>query len=545
MVANVPRQAHRVTIPLSLVLRHRLVFVGAALLAAAGLGFAASRPVPGAPEEAGAARIVRPNVILIQTDDQATSQFARKVMPNTKRLLVNRGTTFKSYIATTPQCCPSRASLITGQYAHNHGVTSNEVAYPGLEHKNNVLPVWLQRAGYTTIHVGKFLNGYQHFADPASEVAPGWDEWRTVMGNSYYNYDYFVNGRTLHHGSQAGDHVTHVLNRDAARLVQRYAQDRRPFYLELDQRAPHDARQPDPFGSCEGKPIPQPRDKRLFIDAIPPKPSSFNEHDMRDKPTFLQTKPKLGARERRRIKRRWRCALASLAGVDRGVANLHRAVKDAGELGKTVFIFISDNGFFFGAHRLPGGKVFPYEEALRLPLVIRLPKRFRDGATRVLATRRAVANIDLAPTILDLANAQPCPPAGPCRTMDGRSLAPLLTRSGRWPAGRGLLTEYRVPDQGVYSTCRYAGIRTRSTIYIEHTRAVDPSTGQCVDTDQREWYDLNQDPFELDNQCFGGSPANCPTGTKRLELETRLTRLRNCAGIAGRDQRVGGRPFCE
>ena len=101
------------------------------------------------------------------------------------------------------------------------------------------------------------------------------------------------------------------------------------------------------------------------------------------------------------------------------MANLHRAVKDAGELGKTVFIFSSDNGFFFGEHRLPGGKVFPYEEALRLPLVMRLPKRFRDGATRVLATRRAVANIDLAPTLLDLANAQPCPPAGPSARWTG------------------------------------------------------------------------------------------------------------------------------
>jgi N-acetylglucosamine-6-sulfatase len=524
---------------------HRLAFVGAALLAAAGLALAASHPVPGAPEGAHAARTVRPNVVLFQTDDQTTSQLTRRVMPNTKRLLVKRGTTFKSYIATTPQCCPSRASLITGQHAHNHGVTSNEVGYPGLEDKNNVLPVWLQQAGYTTIHVGKFLNGYQLFADPASEVAPGWDQWRTVVGNGYYNYDYFVNGRVLHHGSQAGDHVTHVLNRDAVRVVHRYAPDRRPFYLQLDQRAPHNAHQPDPFGSCEGRPIPQPRDENLFKDASLPKPPSFNEHNMNDKPAFIKAKPKLGARARTKLKKRWRCALASLAGVDRGVAKVYQAVKDAGELGKTVFIFISDNGLFHGQHRLPGGKVFPYEEALRLPLVIGLPKRFRDGGPRVRTAGRPVGNIDLAPTILDLANAQPCPPAGSCRTLDGRSLLPLLTRSGRWPARRGLLTEYRVPDLGAYSTCRYAGIRTRSTIYVEHSRVVDPSTGQCVDTAQREWYDLNHDPFELHNQCFGGRPANCPAGPKRLKLDARLTRLRDCAGIAGRDQPVGGRPFCE
>jgi N-acetylglucosamine-6-sulfatase len=524
---------------------HRLAFVGAALLAVAGLGLAASDPMPGAAEEAHAARTVRPNVVVIQTDDQTTSQLTRKVMPNTRRLLVKRGTTFGSYIATTAQCCPSRASLITGQYAHNHGVTSNEVGYPGLEDKDNVLPVWLQQAGYTTAHVGKFLNGYQAFADPASEIPPGWDQWRTVLGNRYYNYDYFVNGRVLHHGSRAGDNVTHVLNRDAVRVVHRYAPDRRPFYLELDQRAPHNARQPDPFGRCGRAAIPQSRDEKLFKDASPPKPPSFNEHNMRDKPAFINRKPKLGDLEQKTIKKRWRCALASLAGVDRGVASLYQAVRDAGELGKTVFIFISDNGLFHGQHRLPSGKVFPYEEALRLPLVIGLPKRFRDGAARVRRIGRPVANIDLAPTILDLAEAQPCPAAGSCRTMDGRSLTPLMARSGGWPARRGLLTEYRVPDLGRYSTCQYAGIRTRSTIYIEHSRVVERSTGQCVDADQREWYDLNHDPFELHNQCFGGSPANCPVGAERLKLDARLARLRNCAGIAGRDQRVGGRPFCE
>jgi N-acetylglucosamine-6-sulfatase len=524
---------------------HRLALAGATLLAAVGLGLGSSRPVPGAPEGANAAPNGRPNIVLIQSDDQAASQRTREVMPNTERLLVQRGTTFKSYIATTAQCCPSRASLITGEYAHNHGVTSNEVGYPGLEDKDNVLPVWLRQAGYTTIHVGKFLNGYERFADPTSEVPPGWDVWRSVLGRTtYYDYDYFVNGGVLHHGSQEGDNVTHVLNRDAVRVVHKYAPDRRPFYLELDQRAPHGARH-DPFGRCGRAPIPEPRDEKLFEDASPPKPPSFNENDMSDKPAFINAKPKLGDLARKQVRKRWRCALASLAGVDRGVAKVYQAVKDAGELRKTMFIFISDNGFFYGEHRISGGKVFPYEEALRVPLVIRLPKRYRDGAPRVPNNGRPVGNIDLAPTILDLAKAQPCPPAGSCRTMDGRSLLPLLTHSSGWPAGRGLLTEYRVPDLGRYSTCQYAGIRTRSTIYIEHSRVVDPSTGQCVGTDQREWYDLKHDPFELHNQCFGGSPANCPVGTERLDLDARLTQLRNCAGIAGRDQPVGGRPYCE
>ena len=119
-------------------------------------------------------------------------------MPNTERLLVKKGTTFTNYIATTAQCCPSRASFFTGQYAHNHGVTSNRVGYPGLVDKGNVLPVWLKRAGYNTIHLGKFMNNYERFAKPESTVAPGWEQWHTVLSEAqYYDYDLFVNGRTV------------------------------------------------------------------------------------------------------------------------------------------------------------------------------------------------------------------------------------------------------------------------------------------------------------------------------------------------------------
>jgi hypothetical protein len=108
-----------------------------------------------------------------------------------------------------------------------------------------------------------------------------------------------------------------------------------------------------------------------------------------------------------------------------------------------------------------------------------------------------------------------------------------------------MLTEYQVGDARRYATCDFIGIRTRDDIYVRHSRVVDPGTGECVATDQRERYNLKQDPFELRNLCFGGHAANCPTGEKQIELELRLSRLRNCAGIPGRDQPVGGRPFCE
>ena len=171
-------------------------------------------------------------------DLQAADQ---RVMPNTKRLLVKQGTSFTDYIATTAQCCPSRASLLTGQYAHNHGVTSNRVGYPGLVDKGNVLPVWLQRAGYWTIHVGKFLNGYERFAKPDSDrgsrlgpVAHAFSGIRSTTTTTCSS-----TAASRHYGGAAGTTSRHVLNRGRGAHGRRYAPKGHPFYLQLDERAPH------------------------------------------------------------------------------------------------------------------------------------------------------------------------------------------------------------------------------------------------------------------------------------------------------------------
>ena len=159
----------------------------------------------------------RPNVVLIQSDDQTTRQFNGRIMPKTMRLLTRPGTRFSDYVVTTSQCCPSRASLLTGQYAHNHGVVSNNKGYPALIDKGNVLPVWLQQAGYNTIHVGKFLNGYWRFADRPADVAPGWSDWRSVTGGRFGYYDYFLsrNGTWNHFGTRDRDYITRVLTGNA------------------------------------------------------------------------------------------------------------------------------------------------------------------------------------------------------------------------------------------------------------------------------------------------------------------------------------------
>jgi N-acetylglucosamine-6-sulfatase len=516
--------------------------LGLLVLLGATLGPSVSADRAAAASSAGSA--AQPNVVVIQTDDQTARQLSGQFMPKTMQLLREPGTRFTDYIATTPQCCPSRASLLTGQYAHNHGVLSNNRGYPGLTDKDNVLPVWLQEAGYNTIHVGKFLNGYSRFADQPVDVAPGWTDWLTVIGGRFGYYDYFLsrNGDWSHFGTRPGDYVTRVLTRSAVNAIHRYAPRAEPFYLELDQHAPHTSGGKQP-GRCSGRGVraakPDPVDMDEFRKTPLRHPPSFNEKHMSDKPAFLQKAPRINHATRTKIRGHWRCALASLVAVDRSVATVYEALRRQGVLRDTVFIYMSDNGLFYGEHRLARGKVLPYDEALRLPLLIDLPR----GYPRVPKVREPVANVDLAPTILDLAHAQPCPPSGPCRTMDGRSLMPLISGTGPWPEDRGLLTEYQARAPGRYATCHYDGIRTEASSYVEYHSIA--TKGGCRDDLAVERYDLKRDPFELRNICHGGEIASCPADDRQADLEQRLHQLSQCAGIEGRDERVGERPFCE
>ena len=515
-----------------------------AFIAALAIGWTQGHP--GGAATASAASAPPPNIVLIQTDDQTDREFTRAVMPETKRLLADHGTTFSRYMVTTAECCPSRASLLTGQYAHNHGVTSNQTAYPALIDKGNVLPVWLHDAGYATLHVGKFLNKYEDFADPPTQVAPGWDKWYTIMGDApYYNYDYFVNGTVQHRGVSDSDYVTRVLDRRATKLVDTYAPRRKPFFLELDERAPHTLRgrnRNDPCQRAHGA-IPDPRDEGTLANVKLPRPASFNEKDLRDKPSFIRSQPLLSRQAKSQVKRRWECALESLRGVDRGVGRVFDAVRRSGELGRTVFLFVSDNGLFFGEHRIDDVKVLPYEEAIRVPFVMRVPKRYRHGAKRLAQSSAPVANIDIAPTILQLAGATPCASPGDCRTMDGRSMLPILRRTGGFPGDRALLTEYSRTDRGQSPVCVFDGVTTPGAIYVRYTSVVDPGTGSCEPSNAQERYDLSSDPRELSNLCFGG--GSCPTDQRQADLAARLTELADCAGIPGRDPVPASGHYCE
>jgi arylsulfatase A-like enzyme len=498
----------------------------ACLLAVAATAIPASGQSPGPAQGEG-----RPNFLVVVTDDQTLSQMA--ALPKTQRFVGRKGTVFTDAIVTTPHCCPSRASYLTGQYAHNHGVLSNKHGYPAFEQPGNVLPVWLQRAGYRTAHLGKFLNGYEKAVGPITDVAPGWDEWATLLKpRRYLDYELQVNGDSVAYGDARRDYLTNVLTKRAGRLIGRLSASGDPFYLQLDHYAPHTGFG-DPSGECGDYTGAEREPYLRYANRSLPESESFNEREIADKPVFVQRRERLGQGAKRKVRAAYRCALASLGSVDQGVKDLFGVLEEEGLLEDTVVVFTSDNGYFYGEHRIPGSKTLPYEETIHVPLLIRLPETLR-GEERVREVHQTVANIDLAPTILDLAEARPCGPES-CRAMDGRSLLPLLQARGNFPADRALVVELTQGKETVKPTlsCSYRGIRTRDSVYVEHTSVPRPSDRLCQDALEIERYDLDADPFELEN--LGEDPT----------LAARLATLRDCAGIPTRDPVPEGGSYCE
>jgi N-acetylglucosamine-6-sulfatase len=318
-------------------------------------------------------------------------------------------------------------------------------------------------------------------------------------------------------------------------VIRKQAPKPRPFYLQLDQFAPH-AGPGTAKGPCAGPDVadPDPADYAQFAAEPLPTPPSYNEEDISDKPSFVQKEPPLTEEQVAAITQRYRCALASLVAVDRGMAAIDAALSAAGELDDTVVIFTSDNGFFYGEHRLPREKTVPYEEALQVPLIWRVPSQYLGGASQVRTAGELVGNIDIAPTILDFADAQPCLKAK-CRVMDGRSLLGLMAGdSTGFPADRHLLIE-----QGV---CGYRGVRNLTEIYLEHLGPRIEGTTGCEPQLELEHYDLAADPYQLKNLY----PA---TSNAVLEAQGRLFShldpLRNCAGVEGRDPLPASGNYCE
>jgi arylsulfatase A-like enzyme len=281
------------------------------------------------------------------------------------------------------------------------------------------------------------------------------------------------------------------------------------------------------------------------VNAPLEKPPSFNEADVGDKPSFVRAQSRLTGDEIAELQRKNGCRLASLLAVDRGVKQIYTALRHEHELRNTAIFFTSDNGYLQGEHR-EEAKVFPYEEALHVPFIVRLPRRFRGphGAPRRLGS--TVANIDVVPTILRLAGAKPCRRDGRCRVLDGRSLLKAIRTHGRrWPDDRGILLELKGDLVGAFMPCEYQGIRTSHEVFVHYLAAAQPhdGRGRCEPINEVEHYDLRSDPFELDN-AFPATPGSSNAAVER-SLRRRLSVLRDCAGIEGRDPQPPSGHYCD
>jgi arylsulfatase A-like enzyme len=448
----------------------------------------------------------QPNVIVVMTDDQEAESI--RFMPRLQEEVVSRGTTFANSVVSYAFCCPSRVTYFTGQYAKNHGVLTNEPpygGYPAFEPTiGNSLPVWLQRAGYRTALVGELVNAYR-----TDKVPPGWDDFHGSWPGGAYGYVYNENGRLVQYGASRDAidpsvYQTDVQAHKAAQVIHRWAPRRKPFYLHVATFAPH-SEAAEQCNCATNNPRAAPRHEGAFANEPLPKPPNYNEADVSDKPSLTRQMTPMPPFAEEAVTRAYRDRLESLLAVDDLIGRVVEALRSERELKRTVILFTSDNGYLQGHHRWRAGKVVPYEPSIRVPLVIRGPGVPR-GATRT----QLVANTDLAPTILDLANGK----SG--RKRDGRSLLPLLKRPNlAW--GRPILLEGRFNAFGEYGAGEqrivFDGVRTDRYMYARYENG------------EEELYDLHTDPFEL--RSLHADPAHA--GVKAA-LQRLVARLLPCAG---------------
>jgi len=384
----------------------------------------------------------RPNFLIIVTDDQRFDTM--KYMPNTQRMIFDQGVTFSHGYITTPFCCPSRASILTGLYAHNHyvHVNTNKLYLPTVVddlHKN----------GYYTGLVGKYLNSWD------GSVRPEFDYWVSFWGGtvpSYNDPELNVNGDWSKHTG----YMTYLFEDYVKEYLGKATNQRKPFFLLFAPNAPH-----APY-------TPLKEDKGLLTDLALFRPPSYNEEDMSDKPDSIANKPLFSDERVEEIDNTRRRQLLTLISLDRSIGAIMEKLKETGELDNTVIIFLSDNGKHWGEHRLDT-KSTAYEEAVKVPFAMRYPALIPTPYVE----DKLVANIDIAPTIYELSETK-MPDV-----IDGLSLVNLLTGNGDW---RSSLLLEAWPDRG-----NWVSMHTEQYVYIE------------TENDKPEFYDLAVDPYEMDN----------------------------------------------
>jgi N-acetylglucosamine-6-sulfatase len=420
----------------------------------------------------------RPNIVFVLTDDLSMDLIP--YMPAVGALQA-RGLTFTNYFVSDSLCCPSRSSIFTGNFPHDTGVFKNSgpgggiAAFYSHGDENRTFNLALQRAGYRTAIMGKYLNGYLEqgrSAIPPTEVPPGWSQW-DVAGWGYPEFDYplDVNGIVEHFGHRPRDYLTDVIARRGVRFIDRSAAVGKPFFLELATFAPH-----SPY-------TPAPRDAQEFSGLTAPRPPNFDVMPT-NAPGWLAPHPPLDTQQITRIDTVFRQRAQAVQAVDDMIAKVQAALQRDDLLDDTYIVFSSDNGLHTGEYRLMPGKLTAFDTDIHVPLVIAGP-----GVPAGSSTDAMTENVDLAKTFAAM-GATTLP-------SDGHSLVPLL--SGATPAGwRGaILVEHHGPAESSSdpdsqnrlsgNPPSYEAMRTPGFLYVEYKDG------------EREFYDLRTDPYELDN----------------------------------------------
>ena len=454
-------------------------------------------PVSSFGQPVAAALKPRPNIVFILIDDLRWDELGIAGHPYIKTPNIDRigreGAVFRNAFMTTPLCSPSRASFLTGQYAHTHGITDN-VDRSAASHQLRTFPNLLHQSGYETAFIGKWHMGND------DQPRPGFDRWVSFKGQgTYRDAELNEDGKSV----KSAGYITDVLNGYAIEFIKR--SHTKPFLVYLAHKAIHPEVTQNNDGSVNlndaERFIPATRHENAFAGETIPRRPNYGRAPA-DKPALLRqigNLPALGAATvtpDRAILERQRTILA----IEDGVGEILKALQETGQLDNTILVFTSDNGYFYGEHGLSVERRLAYEESIRLPLLVRYPKLVKPGTVR----NEFALNIDLAPTLLSLAGV-PVP-----ANMEGRSLVPVL--KGMRPRWRNsFLIEYysdkvfpRIVQMG------YKAVRNQRWKYI-HYLELDGMD---------ELYDLKRDPFEMKN--LVGEPG---TQTTLKEMKRELERL--------------------
>jgi N-acetylglucosamine-6-sulfatase len=444
----------------------------------------------------------RPNIVFILTDDLSWDLV--QYMPHVEQM-ERDGMTFTNYFVTDSLCCPSRASIMSGLYPHNHGVLTNTPPTGGFSAFRRgaeavTFATALEARGYRTSLMGKYLNGYKA---KRGYVPPGWTNWQgTGSGYNGFNYTLSRNGRVAHFGRNPRAYLTDVLRRHGMAFVSRIGRAGHPFLLEIATTAPHRPATPAPRDSHAFPGMQVLRD--AAFDAVP-----------QNAPAWLRGRKPLTAEQIAGMSDGYRRRAQSVQAVDDLVGQIRALLRARGLARSTYVIFSSDNGYHMGQRRLLSGKMTAYDSDVRVPLIVVGPHVPAGSTMGALAE-----NVDLAPTFMRLARVRP--PA----SVDGHGLVSLFGGHVPHDWRDAVLIEHHRPETPNGDPDRqtgasgnppsYAALRTKTELYVEYVDG------------QREWYDLTADPDQLDNR------YNELGAIARASLHNRLTALELCRGAGCR-----------